>query len=161
MGISRRLPEWPDEGTDGAIRDVPEERSVTPLGFVPQVARGIGSSSPAPGSGRDGLSTPSFIAEGGTPKTYKDLDDFYADAESEEGSSEEEEEEEEEIEVGPVRETATGTGTVTGATRAISPLPPTQSLQDDDDEEEDEDEEEEEEEEESDDADDRTRLYRG
>lgn len=103
MGSSRRLPEWPDEGTDGALRDVPEERPVTPLGFVP---RGFGnaSSSGFGGGGSSSPLPPSFVGTGtDTPVEsqsrrgpWRDLDEFYGDADDVESDEEDVEEESEE-----------------------------------------------------------------
>ncbi|KZW02860.1 hypothetical protein EXIGLDRAFT_759572 [Exidia glandulosa HHB12029] len=100
MGSSRRYPEWPDEGTDGALRDVPEERPVTPLGFIPSAARGFGNTNAGPSSPlpqiQTGTSTP--VESQGRQGPWRNLDDFYADAND--ASEEEEDEEEEEEESG-------------------------------------------------------------
>ncbi|EJD49026.1 hypothetical protein AURDEDRAFT_85350 [Auricularia subglabra TFB-10046 SS5] len=111
MGASRALPDWPDEGTDGALRDVPEERPVTPLGFVPRgfgntggIGSGSGSGLASPLPSMQMPATPTSAVERKGP--WRDLDEFYADAEEgseeedDEDESEDDEEESEEEEIG-------------------------------------------------------------
>lgn len=104
LGSSRRLPDWPDEGTDSSLRDAEEEYPAAPVtSITSRTAVGFGSSSkfssPASRTPVGGPSPQgSFYnnSKGGdanTPKsTWKDLDKFYEDRDEEESEEEEESE---------------------------------------------------------------------
>lgn len=105
MGLfsDRRLPDWPEEGTDPSVRDADEEYPTSQLSG--QAARravggGIGSSSLAgspvvlvPAGGSSFISSRMEQQSDSSAKSlWKDLDDFYA---SEDEDTEEEETDEE------------------------------------------------------------------
>lgn len=106
MGLysSRRLPDWPDEGTDSSLRDADEEYPTVPFSgqAAPRaIGSGMGSSNFSPSVV---LSPPSGQSPAGsfTPQTgpkgqWMDLDQFLAsDGEEAEEESDEDEEDEEE-----------------------------------------------------------------
>ncbi|KAG8815476.1 AP-3 complex subunit beta [Serendipita sp. 399] len=167
------VPDWEEKGTEGSLRDSPEDRQVAgPLAAyamptTKKIVGGVGSGgvntpqrnmSPLPSSSSAAAammdssrsSTPS-----GSGSKWKDIDDFYADVdanatasragqEEEEESSEEEEEEEEEGEEEESEETDYGKEVVKGKVAV--------DVEEEEGEEEEEEESEEEEEEDEDEA---------
>jgi len=106
LASSRRLPDWPDEGTDSSLRDAEEEYPVAPITSIAGRTVGFGSSKFASPASRTPVGGPS--PQGSfynnkdndanntiTKATWKDLDKFYEDDVGGEDESEEEDEREE------------------------------------------------------------------
>ncbi len=101
LASSRRLPDWPDEGTDSSLRDAEEEYPTAPITSIASRTVGFGSSpkfaspasrTPVGGPSPQGSFNINRDGDSNTAKsTWKDLDKFYEDGEEEEDEDESEE----------------------------------------------------------------------
>lgn len=108
MGLdsSRRLPEWPEEGTDSSLRDAEEEYPSIPI-TAQGVSRGTSGTTSSANltssvvlAPTSGSSTPNASSNSKLPWT--DLDKFYEDEESSDEDEEDSDDEEEDIQGGSI-----------------------------------------------------------